>query len=188
MSARGCIRALVVLTVVGVPGLAGAQTPTTVTRPADQVRKRTLAPVDPAATLLQMQAIIGRMAVSSELEPADAQDLMERLAQARGRAIAQPALKALATHLALAVAQGSWDDESVERLAQDLFAGVNSRELTSREAALLVVDVSTLLRDAGVEALAIEAVANAFRGISPAGIDRLEAPSARGGLSVLTRR
>jgi hypothetical protein len=173
----------------GGPRLAAAQTSSTAPRVAEPVRKRTPPTTDHAATLLQIQALVNRMAISSELVPSDAQELTRTLALARGRTIETASLKALATHFALAVTAGSFDDESIERLSQDLFAAVNSRELTSREGGLLVADVTTLLKDAGVDGPAIDAVVAAFGAISPAGVDRIDPPSPRtGGLLVLTRQ
>jgi hypothetical protein len=166
-----------------------AQAPPAAPRVTEPVRKRTLSTTDHAATLLQIEALVNRMAISSELVPSDAQELTRTLVVARGRTIETASLKALATHFALAVTAGSFDDESIERLAQDLFAAVNSRELTSRESGLLVADVSTLLKDAGVDGPAIDAVVTAFGAISPAGVDRLDPPAPRtGGLLVLTRQ
>jgi hypothetical protein len=165
----------------------------TTARSADAVRKRTPAPaIDHSTTLLQMQAILGRMAVSSELVPDDARELARLMSVARGRTIAEAAMSALSIRLALAIADGSFDDESLERLAQDLFAAVNSRELTGREASLLVTDVSMLLSDSGAEPGAIDAATAALAAIAPAGADKLEPPaslpSRAGGLQVLTRK
>jgi hypothetical protein len=165
----------------------------TAARGVDAVRKRTPAPaIDHATTLLQMQAILGRMAVSSELVPDDARELARLMNVARGRPITEAAMSALSIRLALAIAEGSFDDESLERLAQDLFAAVNSRELTGREASMLVTDVSMLLSDSGAEPGAIDAATAALAAIAPAGADTLEPPaslpSRAGGLQVLTRK
>jgi hypothetical protein len=177
---------------------AAAQTsapmPVATPRAGDAVRKRTVPAIDPARALLQMQAIIGRMAESSELVPADARELASIMTLVRGRKIADTALNALTMRIALAVAQGSFDEESVERLAQDLFAAANSRDLTVREASLLVTDVATLLRESGAEAASIEAASDALAAIGPDGtaVAGLERPDLLGaparGLSVLTRR
>jgi hypothetical protein len=162
-------------------------------RSADPVRKRTPGPaIDHATTLLQMQAILGRMAVSSELVPDDARELTRLMSVARGRTIAEAAMSTLSIRLALAIAEGSFDDESLERLAQDLFAAVNSRELTVHEASLLVTDVAMLLRDSGAEPGSIDVATAALAAIGPAGVDKLEPPaplsSRPGGLQVLTRK
>lgn len=172
--------------------LAGATAPAAAqgTAPA---RKAAAAPIDPAAVVLEIQAVIARMAVSRELAPADARELARLLVAARGRSLAAPALETLATRFAIAIGEGAFSEEDVERLAQNFFAAVNSRALTSREAALLVIDVSAILRGAESEPASIDALVDAFRAIGADGGERPERvdaapPSRLGGLQVLTRK
>jgi hypothetical protein len=198
-AARRLVCLLLSLAAVGLtpPALARAAAQTAppaqpvASRAGDTVRKRTPAPsIDHATMLLQMQAIVGRMAVSSELVPGYAQELARVMTFARGRAIAPAAIGTLTMRLALAIAEGSFDDESIERLAQDLFAAANSPELTAREASLLVTDVAALLRESGASTESIEAAAAALAAIGPGGSDKPE-PTAvprSGGLLVLTRQ
>jgi hypothetical protein len=195
-AARRLVCLLPLLAVAGAlaltPSRAAAQTAAssqhTPTRSADAVRKRTPPAIDHSATLLQMEAVLGRIAVSRELVPGDAQELTRLMAAARGRTIPESALSALSIRLALAMADGTFDDDGLERLAQDLFAALNSRELSPREAMLLVTDVSTLLRDSGAESGAIDAATLALAAIAPTGADTLDTPSPRsGGLLVLRR-
>jgi hypothetical protein len=165
---------------------AGALAPA---MPAHAAQKRAAAAVDHAAVLEQMQAVIARMAVSRELVPADAEELALTLTRVRGRTIDGAALRQLTVRLAIAIADGSFDDESIERLAQDLFAAVNSSALSGREATLLVTDVDALLRESGAQRELIESATAALAALGPGGVVvRTEAPSSRAGsLLVLTR-
>ncbi len=177
-AARRHVCLLLVLAVVGATPMfaadAAAQTAAAGQPPAtraDAARKRPSPENDPATTLLQLQAIVGRMAGSSELAPDDARELARVMSIARGRTISEKALHAFSIQLALAAAEGAFDDESIERLAQDLFAAANSRALTEREALLLMTDVATLLREAGAASGSIDAVLAAFAPV--AGIESL---------------
>jgi hypothetical protein len=167
---------------------AGAPPPAGM-RVSDPVRKRHSASADPSAILRQLQDTLGRIAASEEPAHEDVTRLTRALASARGRTIADSALATLATALGTAVAQGSFDEESIERLAQNLYATVNSRELTSREGGMVILDVTGLLTEAGAEPPAVDAVIAALRAICPSGADRLDGISARAsGPAVLTRR
>lgn len=110
----------------------------------EPVRKRT-SPPSPSAILLQLQQTIRRLDVSDDPAAEDIRSLTRLLAIARGRTIRDAALATLATTLGSAVAQGSFDEESVERLAQNLYAAVNGRELTRREGGLVILDISGVL-------------------------------------------
>lgn len=189
---RRLVCLLLSLAVAGLAVTPASAAQTVAARPAEPARKRPAAPIDHAAALLQIQTVLGRMAVSSELVPADAEELGRALVVVRGRAIEDPALKAFTVRLALAMADGAFDDEGLERLAQDLYAAVNSRALTPREASLLAADVETLLRDAGTASDSIDAASAALAGLGLPGVaaPRPEQPASPrlGGLQVLTRQ
>jgi hypothetical protein len=131
-----------------------------------------------AALLARVQEHVGRLAAAGEAGAEDAASLTRALVAGKGRSMNDTAIGVLARSLAAAIAQGSFDEEGVERLAQNVFAAVNNRNLTSREASLLVLDVSMVLVDAGADRPAVDAVIGDLSAICPAGTERAEADAA----------
>lgn len=176
--------ASILLAAACVPGVAA----TAGTRAFAPSRARTPAP-SATAILLQLQKTIDRLAVSDEAAPEDVTSLARVLTLARGRTIPASALATLAASFASAVAQGSFDEESIERLAQNLYAAVSGRDLTSREGGLVILDISGLLEMAGAERLEVDAVVRALRAICPSGADSIDGVSAHtSSLAILPRR
>jgi hypothetical protein len=132
---------------------------------------------------------LARMAGSERPAADDVAALTQALIAGKSRPMTDAHIATVASTVATAIARGAFDEESVERLAQNLFAVVNNGTLTGREASLLVLDVSMLLTDAGTDRAAVDSVIAALSDVCPAGTERVEAPavSRRPRPSLLTR-
>jgi hypothetical protein len=142
---------------------------------------------EPAAVLSNVQQSLGVMAGALEPSPESIRALETALSAARGRPIAPEVLRTLAADLSLALVRVEIYEESLERLAQNLYAALNSRKLTSREVGLLVADTVALLADASVEPLAIERVTRALVAVCPVPPDTIPSVRETVGPAFLTR-
>jgi hypothetical protein len=167
--------------------MAGGSGPALVAASAGNTSKRAAAPTA-AVLLADVLKSVERMAASAEPSAADVGTLTRALVAGKSRPVTDAAIATLASSVAAAMAQGDFDDETVERLAQNLFAAVNNRVLTGREASLLVLDVSLVLADAGAPRSAIDAVIGHLSAICPQGTERADAPVRPLRPSTLSRR
>jgi hypothetical protein len=129
-------------------------------QPASRVANRSVT-VMPAIVLERIETLLLSLDADEERQPYVSQ-LTGALALADGRMPARPAVTTLAEELVIGLAPAFVDDELAERLAYDLYALLATRP-APREAGVLVADVTTLLRQAGVEPMAAQRVLRQLR-------------------------
>jgi hypothetical protein len=143
---------------------------------------------NPAAVLSDLQRWLGVMAGALETTGESSKGLAVALTAARGRTIAASAIHALAGGIGQALVGVDLDEEAVERLAQNLYAAMSSRDLTGREVGLLLVDTMTILGQAGAEPPAIERVTRLLMDTCPEAPDSVPAARQAVGPPLLTPR
>jgi hypothetical protein len=152
-------------------------------------RPRGTAPVrDPAAVLSDLQQWLGVMSGALEPTPDAITGLDAALNAARSRPVDPALVRTLATSLGIALVAIQLDEESLERLAQNLHAALHSRAMTGREVGLLVGDTVSLLGQWGVEPPLVERVTRALIATCPVPPDAVPSVRQATGPAVLTRR
>jgi hypothetical protein len=131
--------------------------------------KRTISR-DAAIVLAHLRQQLVRVTGVAEKRPADIETLGLALEAARTRPIKPEGIAALADALATALAQGTFEETTLERLAEDLFAALNNRALTGEQAALLAVDVASVLQDAGAQEPHAAMVLTALQRVCPGAV------------------
>ena len=86
---------------------------------------------------------------------------------ARSRPVPKERITALAEALAAALAQGAFEEVTLQRLAEDLYAALNNKALTADQAALVAVDVASALQDAGAVEPHVTVVLTALQAVCP---------------------
>jgi hypothetical protein len=122
---------------------------------------------DDATLLTHVQQQLIRLVGVPEARPADIETLVRALEAARARPLPAGRITALAEALSAALAQGTFEETTIQRLAEDLFAALNNKKLTSEQAALLAVDVSAALQEVGALEPRIAVVLTALQGVCP---------------------
>jgi hypothetical protein len=125
---------------------------------------------DAAIVLAHLRQQLARVTGVPEAKPADIETLSLALDAARTRPIEPERMTALASALAAALAQGIFEETTIERLAEDLYAALNNRALTGPQAALLAVDVASVLQDAGAQEPHATTVLTALQGVCPGAV------------------
>jgi hypothetical protein len=122
---------------------------------------------DAAIVLAHLRQQLARVTGVPEKRQADIETLGLALDAARTRKIEPEKIAALADALATALAQGTFEEVTIERLAEDLYAALNNRALTGEQAALVAVDVESVLQDAGAPEPHAAHVLTALQGVCP---------------------
>jgi hypothetical protein len=79
-------------------------------------------------------------------------------------------MKALAQALAMALGSGTFEEVTLQRLSEDLFAVLNNRALTREQASLAAMDVAAALQDLGVQEQRVSVVLTALEGVCSAAV------------------
>jgi hypothetical protein len=136
---------------------------------------------DDATPMTHLQQQLTRVTGVAEPRPADIETLTRALDAARSRPIARARLIALAEALAGALAQGQFEEVTIQRIAEDLYAALNNKALTTEQAALVAVDVAAALQDAGAVEPHVTIVLNALQGVCPEAVMPAEGLDAKPG-------
>jgi hypothetical protein len=120
-----------------------------------------------ATVLAHVQQQLMRLTGAAEPRPADIETLTRALEAARSRPLPAGRIAALAEALSAALAQGVFEETTIQRLAEDLYAALNNKALTGEQAALVAVDVAASLQEVGALEPRITVVLNALRGVCP---------------------
>jgi hypothetical protein len=132
---------------------------------------------DAAIVMAHLRQQLVRVTGVPAAQAADIETLSLALEAARTRPIEPERITALAGALAAALAQGTFEETTIERLAEDLYAALNNRALTGQQAALLAVDVASVLQDAGAQEPRAAIVLTALQGVCPGAVLPAEEPT-----------
>jgi hypothetical protein len=124
----------------------------------------------PAIVLAHLQQQLTRVTGVPEVPQHDVEALGRALLAARTRPAQPERVTELASVLATALSHGIVDEVLMQRLAEDLFAALNNRELTKEQAGLLAIDVVSVLQDATVQEQQTALVMAALRRVCPEAI------------------
>ncbi len=122
---------------------------------------------DSSVVLVHVQQQLTRVTGMRDPRPADIETLGRALDAARGRRIKQERMDAFSEALAAALATGSFDEVTLQRLAEDVYSALNSGTLTTEQGALLAADFAASLTDLGVQQSHQTLVLNALQGVCP---------------------
>jgi hypothetical protein len=136
---------------------------------------------DDATPMSHLQQQLTRVTGVAEPRPADIETLTRALDAARSRPIPRARLIALADALAGALASGQFEEVTIQRLAEDLYAALNNKALTTEQAALVAVDVAAALQDAGAAEPRVTIVLTALQGVCPQAVMPAEGVDAKPG-------
>ena len=125
---------------------------------------------DAAMVLTHLQQQLTRVTGVPEPRKRDLETLTLALDAARTRKVEEKRMVALAEALATALGQGTFEEVTIQRLAEDLYAALNNKALTAEQAALVAVDVASTLQDAGALEPHVTLVLNALQGVCPAAV------------------
>jgi hypothetical protein len=125
---------------------------------------------DPGVMLTHLQQQLARLTGVATPRDTDVETLGRALDAARARKIAPERMTALTETLAAALGTGTYDEVTVQRLAEDLFAILNNKALTGEQASLVAIDVNAVMQELGVEEPRVGIVLTALRGVCPAAV------------------
>jgi hypothetical protein len=151
-----------------------------------------------ATHLAEIQQRLTRVTGVGQAKPQDVEALTRALIAARATGAEPGHLAALASAVATVLASGALGEESLERLAQDLYAAANHRAQGDHEAGLLAIDIGLLLQEAGADTPTVGSTLTLLQRVFPAaavpanpdGSSPLDRPAQRPTrrLSVLSRQ
>jgi hypothetical protein len=127
---------------------------------------------DAGVVLTHLQQQLVRVTGVSTPSAMDVETLGRALDAARVRQVTPEHMKALSESLAAALGSGTFEEVTLQRLAEDLFAVLNNRALTRDQASLAALDVGAALLDLGVQEPRIALVQTALEGVCPAAVAR----------------
>jgi hypothetical protein len=151
---------------------AGAQTP----QHAGTEAIAHTTPRDAGVVLAHLQQQLVRVTGVTTPREADLDTLSRALEAARRRPIKPERMAALSEALAAALGSGTFEEVTLQRLAEDLFAVLNNRALSREQAALVAVDVGAALQDLGVAEPRAALVLTALHGVCPAAVAPAQTP------------
>lgn len=135
-------------------------------------------PRDAGVVLSHLQQQLVRVTGVSTPREADLETLSRALEEARRRPVKPERMTALSEALASALGSGTFEEVTLQRLAEDLFAVLNNRALSAQQAALVAVDVGAALQDLGVAEPRAALVLTALHGVCPAAVAPAQTPDA----------
>ena len=127
---------------------------------------------DAGVVLTHLQQQLVRVTGVSTPSAMDVETLGRALEAARVRQVTPEHMKALSESLAAALGSGTFEEVTLQRLAEDLFAVLNNRALTREQASLAAIDVGAALQDLGVQEPRITLMQTALEGVCPAAVVR----------------
>jgi hypothetical protein len=166
---------------VGTPSPAAACGPVAQTPPragTEAIAHTT--PRDAGVVLTHLQQQLVRVTGVTRPLDTDVETLGRALEAARRRPVKPERMAALSEALAGALGSGTFEEVTLQRLAEDLFAVLNNKALSREQAALVAVDVGAALQDLGVVEPRAAMVLNALQGICPAAVAPAQAPDVNG--------
>lgn len=125
---------------------------------------------DASVVLTHLQQQLGRVTGVSTPSATDVETLGRALEAARVRPVAPERMKALSEALAAALGSGTFEEVTLQRLSEDLYAVLNNRALSREQAALAAIDVGAALQDLGVQEQRASTVLTALEGVCPAAV------------------
>jgi hypothetical protein len=158
----------VLLTFLATAPQAAAQTPTpqhigtaAITHSASR---------DAGVEQMHIQQQLVRLTGVSVPRDTDVETLVRALEAARTRPVTPERMTALSQALAGALSAGVFEEVTIQRLAEDLFAVLNNRGLSHQQAMLVAVDVGAVLRELEVPEPQTEVVLTALKGVCPSAV------------------
>lgn len=135
---------------------------------------------DSRVVLLQVQQQLSRVTGIRDPRQADIETLGRVLDAARGRTIKQERMDAFCEALAAALATGSFDEVTLQRLAEDVYSALNNGKLTTEQGGLLAADFAAALTDLGVQQPHQTLVLTALQGVCPLAVMPAQATGPNG--------
>jgi hypothetical protein len=135
---------------------------------------------DSRVVLLQVQQQLSRVTGIRDPRQADIDTLGRALDAARGRTIKREQMDAFCEALAVALATGSFDEVTLQRLAEDVYSALNNGTLTTQQGELLAADFAAALTDLGVQQPYQTLVLTALQGVCPLAVMPAQATGPNG--------
>jgi hypothetical protein len=130
---------------------------------------------DVGVMLAHLQQQLVRVTGVTTPRAIDIETLTRALEAARVRPVEPGRIAALSEALAAALGSGTFEEMTLQRLAEDLLAVLNNRALSGDQAALVAVDVGAALQDLGVPEQRASMVLTALQSVCPAAVAAPEA-------------
>jgi hypothetical protein len=125
---------------------------------------------DAGVVMMHLQQQLVRVTGVATPRDTDVETLGRALEAARTRKVAPERMKELTEALATVLGGGVYEEVTEQRLAEDLFALLNNKALTSEQASLVAIDVGAVLQDLGITEPQAALVLTALRGVCPSAV------------------